>query len=152
MAGDGRVTCGSTIIAEDFQKVRHLPDGSVVGFAGDVRDMCLAFDWLERGAPFDVIPKFSPKATEGDGFDAMILRPDGRLEWVDSMCVFVPYTPPFALGIGADIAMACMQLGYSPIEAVARASHLNVKVGGTFRQLQPFTPPPERKNRWLLRR
>lgn len=138
VAGDGRVTSGSLLLADDFPKVRRLKDGSVAGMAGDLRDICLAFDWLDRGAPFDVIPKFSAKADEkDDGFEALILRPDGRVEWFDQMCVFVPYSAPFAIGSGAEMALTAMACGLTPEEAVERAAHRNVKCGGRTVCLKP---------------
>jgi hypothetical protein len=138
IAGDGRVTAGDILLADDFRKVRRLKDGSVAGMAGDLRDIVLAFDWLDRGAPFDTIPKFvgDPKDDE-DGFEALILRPDGRLEWFDQGCVFVPYAAPFAIGVASEIAVTCLRLGLTPKEAVERAAHQCVKVGGTTIVLKP---------------
>lgn len=138
MAGDGRVTAGSSLMADDFPKVRRLKDGSVAGMAGDLRDIVLAFDWLDRGAPFDTIPKFVGKPGEDDdGFEALVLRPDGTVEWFDQACVFVPYSPPYAIGCGSEVALTCLSLGMTPEEAVERAAHLNVKVGGQTTVLKP---------------
>ena len=138
MAGDGLVVAGTVIVCDDFPKVRRLKDGSVFGAAGDIRDVVLAFDWLERGAPFDTIPKFSPDADkDSDGFEALVLRPDGRVEWFDQMCVFVPYSAPYAIGCGSDVALTCLHLGMTPAEAVERAAHQNSKVGGKTVVLSP---------------
>lgn len=143
MAGDGRVTAGDALLADDFQKVRHLKDGSVVGLAGDMCDIMLALDWLDRGAPVGTTPKFPSDPTDEDGgFEGLILRPDGRVEWFDQACVFVPYSSPFAIGSGAEVAMVCLQLGLTPAEAVERAAHRNVKVGGTTTVLKPKKRKP----------
>lgn len=153
MAGDGRVTSGSSLLADDFPKVRRLDDGAVAGMAGDLSDIVLAFDWLNRGAPFDVIPKFIGKPGQDDGFEALVLHRDGRLFWFDTACVMVPYSPPWTIGCGAEIALTCLHLGLSPAAAVERAMHLNVKVGGVITDLRPTAPPPPPRTRlWQRRR
>jgi hypothetical protein len=138
MAGDGRVTAGSSLMADDFAKVRRMKDGSVVGMCGDLRDIELAFDWLAKGASFDVIPKFVGKPGDGEnGFEALVLRPDGKVEVFDQACVFVPYSPPYAIGCGADVALTCLTLGMTPRQAVEHTATLNVKVGGKTTCLKP---------------
>lgn len=152
MAGDGRVTAGDSILADDFVKVRHLDDGSVCGMAGDLRDCFLAWDWLDRGAPFDAIPRFGGKPNDKHGFEAVILRPDGRIEYFDVMCVFIPYTAPFAIGCASDVALACLDAGMSLEDSVRLAARRNTKCGGQVTRLAPFIPPTERKPGWLRRK
>lgn len=147
MAGDGRVTAGHTILADDFRKVRLMRDGSVMGVAGDMRDGMLAFDWVDRGAPMGVIPKFLPDEKPEDGFEALLLRPDGTIHWFDKTCVFIEYRPPWTIGCAADAAMVCLQIGMSPVEAVERAFRISHKCGGTITELAPIPPAP-RKRLW----
>lgn len=124
MAGDGRITSSGLIINEAFEKVWLAADGSIIGACGDQRNMGLARDWLDKGANFDVIPKLNEE------FEALVLRPDGRLEIFDCKCVFVPINPPAALGSGRESALTAMDLGLSPGQAVRQAMRRVSSVGG----------------------
>ncbi len=130
MAGDGRISSDGLIVNEEFEKVWLAADGSIVGASGDQRNIGLARDWLDKGASFDVIPNLD------EAFEALVLRPDGRLEIFDCRCVFVPVVPPAAIGSGRECALTAMDLGCSPRQAVRQAARRIISVGGRIRELK----------------
>lgn len=130
MAGDGRITSGGgLILCEAWEKVWRLSDGSIVGACGDQNDMMLARDWLDRGADFDLIPKLS------EDFEALILRPDGQVEWFERRCVFVPLEVPTAIGSGREVAMTAMDMGLGPAAAVRQSFKRIATCGGAIIEL-----------------
>lgn len=132
LAGDGRVTAQGLIQTEEGQKVFYAKDGSVVGCSGACTTMELARKWFEGGCPFDVLPKVEDK-----DFAALILRPDGRIEWMDVSFAFVPCMAPAAIGSGDEIAIGLMLAGKTPKEAVEITATRMCTVGGKIVELRP---------------
>lgn len=133
MAGDGRVTANkSLILTDEFEKVIRLSDGRVLGGSGDMRSVVNAAKWMNAGGD----PEDPPELDE-DAFEGLVLDADGNVHWYDDKCVLVPYSPPCAIGAGAEIALAAMRRGRSPKEAVAEAAANHATVGGRIRTLRP---------------
>lgn len=132
MAGDGMIHSDNIVVHRAFAKVLYLDDGRVCGMAGDTTDMALLLAWLNKGAPFDTIPKLQP-----DSVDALILSSDGTVQMVDDRCVLNFYAVPAAIGSGREVARGAMWMGASPVKAVECAAALCTNVGGAIVELTP---------------
>ena len=127
MAGDGLVTSGSTIFGHDLQKVKRLPDGRIVGCAGSGYNGVAFMDWLESGGD-------KPKL--GEDFEAIVLHPDGSCFTYDESCVAMSESLPTATGSGRQLALAAMDLGKTPAEAVEYAATRDMATGGVIRSTE----------------
>jgi ATP-dependent protease HslVU (ClpYQ) peptidase subunit len=120
MAGDGRECCGDTISGNDFVKVHLLPDGRIVGISGNSYDGDALLQWMKEGGT-------KPKMKH---LRALVLNPDGKVLWHDEHLMPSEAEPPCAIGSGSDFALAAMDMGASPEEAVAAAAKRNIHTGG----------------------
>lgn len=125
MAGDGQEThSNGTITALNMQKVRRLPDGSIIGICGDVVDALQFVKWLSDGG---VKPKFARP------FEALVIskRDDNALFYYYTPNLFpIPTEAPVAIGHGMQFALAAMDCGRSPMEAVKVAIGRDAWTGG----------------------
>ena len=124
MAGDGLVTSGCAIFGTNCVKVRKLADGRIVGMAGSAYDFDPFCEWLENGGdhPGDMI----------DDFEALVLNSDGTCLSYNNKGRCIPEELPTATGSGRDFALAAMDLGFSPEEAVKLACKRDTNSGGTI--------------------
>lgn len=121
MAADGLVAVGKTIVQTDCQKLHRLKDGSIFGAAGNLSSFEPCREYLENGGEK---PKLS------DDFDALVLRPDGTVCWYDLNLVGVVFPAPYAIGCGAGFALAAIDAGKTPAEAVGIACKRHALCGG----------------------
>jgi ATP-dependent protease HslVU (ClpYQ) peptidase subunit len=132
LAADGLVTDQETIVSTNASKVRRLPSGDVVGVAGKLVDTITFARWLkdgERGKP-DV----------WDKSEALLLRADGAVFWIDSDGHFAEAPRIAAIGSGAVFALAAMDAGAGPKEAVEIACRRDIHSGGTIIVMEPQRP------------
>jgi ATP-dependent protease HslVU (ClpYQ) peptidase subunit len=143
MAADSMTCSGDLVLADATRKIVRGKDGSVMGCAGEAASCSLVREWFERGESHKAVPKV-PSQPDGDGdsrFKALILRPGGRLEFLDACFTPVAVKPPMAIGSGGDVAMGAMMAGASPKEAVRIAASVVVSVGGPVRTMKPKRKP-----------
>lgn len=137
MTADGRVCTGALIVSDEADKIFHAADGSVVGVAGDMSTVALIKRWFDDGEEWDCHPAVKRQDPDDTAFDALVLRPDGRVQFMSEHFTFVPYAVPAAIGSGSEIARAAMMCGKTPAEAVELAARCITTVGGKIRTLAP---------------
>lgn len=123
VAGDGMVTSGTTVCNTDFCKVHRLSDGRIAGIAGSAFNVIPFVEWLENGGD---CPELS------EGFDALVLHPDGKCWAYNEKGRFIPEPAPTAVGSGREIAIGAMLAGASAREAVAIAATRDNGTGGAI--------------------
>lgn len=123
MASDGRVSEGDMISRDDYPKVRKLKDGRIVGFTGNAYNWDAYAAWLEDGGD---LPKIE------DQFGCIVLMPDGSILTYDEHGRSFPEKAPYAGGSGGRFALAAMDLGLSPEEAVQLAIKRDLFSGGVI--------------------
>lgn len=100
------------------QKIFRLPDGGVVGFCGMTTRGYAGAQWMANGEVGDP-PKIK-------GAWLLILRPDKSIWLVDGEFPAYPLLDKHAaLGAGGQAAMAAMNAGASPVDAVKAAAKLD---------------------------
>lgn len=132
MAGDGQTVCGWTISDTDAVKVHRIA-GCLVGTTGNSSSGALFRAWFGKTHGIDHTNVDVPKIE--DTFSALVLRPTGELDWYDGSCLRCPCSAPQAIGSGQDFALAAMDLGRSPLEAVEVACKRSMGCGGTITSL-----------------
>lgn len=121
--GDGLVAadsqcCWGENITLRVAKLHRLKDGSVVGGAGYLSQILAVVKWLEGGMRGD-LPKMK-------NCDVLVALPDGRTASVCSNGILSYVKGPFAVGSGAQAAMAAMvHFGTSAEEAVKAAASVD---------------------------
>lgn len=120
MAGDGQVHCSNTITDTTARKVFRLKDGRIVGGAGCAYSLGVMRAWLESGGD---VPSVS------EDFTMLILSKEG-VKSVNHRGHFIDEPLIAAVGSGMDFALAAMELGASPAEAIVIASKRDVHTGG----------------------
>lgn len=141
MAADGRSVMGSLIVSETVEKLAIAKDGSIVGCAGDRACCRKVLDWFVAGEDRETIPTFVRAATSDETlFDCLVLRPDGRVEFMDEEFILAEHTVPTAQGSGGEVALGLMVAGKSPREAVEIVATMFADVGGTIVELKPGKP------------
>jgi ATP-dependent protease HslVU (ClpYQ) peptidase subunit len=119
MAGDSRVTVGSVFYASD--KVFQIGK-SLVGVAGDANLTTKWLAWFRRECPADEV---GMTLDDDHTFNAIVLNSGGLFVYGDCTEPDKLHDKHFAIGVGADIAMAAMALGKTPTEAVKLACRLD---------------------------
>ncbi len=120
MAGDSY--CGGDCFHTEIRKVFRAKDGAILGSAGQAFDYTGFLAWYEDGGELNVT----------DGFEGLILKPDGRVFCVDSKGRQFEHQVPAAVGSGAAVAYGAMDAGASPAKAIAIASKRNAFTGGSI--------------------
>lgn len=137
MAADSRSCRGDLIATDQAEKLGRGKDGSVIGCAGERGACALVREWFEKGADLGTIPKL-PASPDGESpFDALILRPDGKIDALDHHFAFMPRQAPAAIGTGGEIALGALLSGKTPKEAVVLAASQVVSVGGKVIEMRP---------------
>lgn len=124
IASDTRAAQDGLIIQRPWHKLHPLPDGSVVGSAGDSELGVLFLDWLESGEESSARPDWSD-----EDFAAMRLYPDGTIMVYTAHCVPEPVPAPFAIGSGHKLALGALEAGASPLRAVEIACIYDASCG-----------------------
>lgn len=130
MAGDGIMCSGHMIVSESTQKVFSLPSGAIIGFAGHCDAIAKARAWFLDGERQGDKPDF-----KDSDFSALVLRPEGAVQWFGAMLEGVDYELPAATGSGQEIAIGAMEAGLSPSDAVKVVSKRCTTVGGKITEL-----------------
>lgn len=121
MAADTLITCKGQLLARK-QKVRRLNDGRIVGAAGSTAECQMLVRWLNDGGE---------KPDLSDDVAAIILNPDGSVDWIDFKFELVKgYELPTAIGCGDDMPVGAMLAGATPQEAVMLVSTRQLNIGG----------------------
>ena len=128
MAGDGLITEDDHVCLTDYEKVRGLKDGRIVGFAGNSYNWGPFADWLESGEGEP------PKVHEN--FACIVLTPGGSVLSYDQYGRSFQEQAPAAIGSGARFALAAMDLGKSAHEAVEYACTRDIYSDGTITSLE----------------
>jgi ATP-dependent protease HslVU (ClpYQ) peptidase subunit len=127
MAADGRVCAGATIFGSNAKKIIRLADGRICGCAGNSRYQAPFVAWLANGGD---LPEMD------DEFEALVLMPDGTVVSYDHKGRSLPEELPTASGSGREFALAAMDLGASPEEAVKAACARDTMSGGEITVLE----------------
>jgi 20S proteasome alpha/beta subunit len=127
LAADARVVSKDFIYPEVVEKIFRLPDGSLLGIAGQVSN----YDEIRAAVmenPND-LPKFKN--------NSMIrITPDGTI-WHEDGGVFLKTNAPYmAIGSGEPYAWGALAVGASAEKAVAVAAMFNVGTGGPISVLK----------------
>lgn len=126
MAADGQTTRDDHIICVSTKKIRRLKSGKIVGCCGASGDEQLFIDWLEG-------EEKKPKLQ--GGFGAIVLDPKAGPRAYFFDCTSDKIEGNYAIGSGAQFALAAMDCGRSPAEAVKIASARCVFTGGKITTL-----------------
>jgi ATP-dependent protease HslVU (ClpYQ) peptidase subunit len=129
MAADSQVTAGSEITAFT-EKVARCKDGRVFAACGPTMNALKFRRWMLDGGD---------RPTLDDEFSALILNPDGSVDFVDKHLEPFPYRVPAAIGSGGEFAVGAMMAGASPKEAVAFAIDRDAHSGGEIIDLHLIT-------------
>jgi len=119
MSGDSRVTIGSIFYHAD--KIFRIGD-SIVGVCGDAGLTTKFLAWFRKECPSDEV---SMTLDDEHQFNALVLNARGLFLYSDCSEPDRLHDKFFAIGAGADIALAAMVLGKNPTEAVQLACKLN---------------------------
>lgn len=126
LAGDKRTNFGG--MHATTTKVHRLPDGSLVGCAGNTAQIAEMIEWIGGGCDADKLP-----ATQRDPKEcvsALVIRPDGQiLQYENTPHPIVIENGQWAIGSGRDFAWAAMHLGRTAKEAVELACELDSNCG-----------------------
>lgn len=126
MASDTQVTSGNRKLRAC--KVRRLKDGGLVGGTGNLAHILKIFRWAEGGLRRGNRPEFN-----GDGADAecLLVKGDGTIWLLDEELEPMQFEDPFlAIGSGGPYAMAAMECGRTPEEAVEVAAKFDAATSG----------------------
>lgn len=125
MAGDTLATGGGERVGW-HEKVRRAKDGRIYGCSGDAADSIWFGRWIDGEWPKGEKPDLAEK------FEALILSPNGTVEWIGKALEPLPYFAPMTIGSGAGLALGAMLAGKSPEEAVAIAIERDINSGGNI--------------------
>jgi len=136
---DGKTTVGNRVDDYDFKKVRKIGD-YLVGGAGRLTSILTFFAWFEQNlqcqAAQEAIPGLmiqSDPDKDDEDFVALVVHPDGKIfihEGADPRRAFPIDREYTAVGSGADFALAAMDAGATPEEAMEVAKRRDAFSGG----------------------
>jgi hypothetical protein len=126
LAADKRVTCNG--YPGTTTKITRAPDGALIGGAGDSDAIAVLRKWYMDGALPDAYPN---NGCDGDcRARLLVITPSGQVTLYLSEPVPVTLDDAnFAIGSGADVAMAAMYLGHNARKAVEVACALDTGCG-----------------------
>lgn len=107
--------CGQAV------KIHKLPNGTMFGCAGALGDMSRFREWMGKGAPIEERPAFS----QDNDSEALIVRPDGTVEWFGATDTIAVVGDFHAIGSGFRIAMGALAHGATAEEAIAICADLD---------------------------
>lgn len=136
---DGKTTVGNRVDDYDFKKVRKIGD-YLVGGAGRLTSILTFFAWFEQNlqcqAAQEAIPGLmiqSDPDKDDEDFVALVVHPDGKIfihEGADPRRAFPIDREYTAVGSGADFALAAMDAGATPEQAMEVAKMRDAFSGG----------------------
>lgn len=113
MAADGlEAEDSGYIVNKDAVKILRMPDGSIVGGAGDAYATAAVFQWFTEGELDDNRPELG--MDKDSPFEMLVLREDGNLFTMDNRFTLIEARRPYAIGVGDQMARAAMLLGLEP--------------------------------------
>lgn len=121
MAADGQVTRGDHIVSRNNRKIVRTPSGKIVGCCGPSGDDEPFIEWIENGGK---------KPRLGATFAALVIAQGIAPRIYFNDCTSEPIDGPHAIGSGCQWALAAMDLGKSPLEAVEYAATRDIYTGG----------------------
>lgn len=123
-------------------------DGCIVGAAGFVDDTTRFMDWFKAGRP-DGGPEMRRDSNGESSFSALVLSKDGLFYFAGCCPPDRIIDPFFALGGGAQAALAAMHLGCDPVKAVEVACEIHSGSGGPVKviSLESITKRRQRERR-----
>lgn len=129
IAADGMSQHHGTIVRTTAQKLHRLPDGSVIGGAGEVTLLNRAIRAIRDGEK-------GGEHLVGE-YSLLRLHPSGRVDLYDGTGTLDPLIMdgPSAVGSGMDFALAAMKAGASAQRALRIASELDPHTGGRVRSI-----------------
>lgn len=143
LAADTQLSDTDTIYR--VQKIDMLPDGSLIGGAGDWGECWAYISWMKMSMSGEVKPDISPPKIKG----AILIRitPDGTI-WFNEGTGFYPLLnkDKVAIGSGAAQAMALMEEGLSAEAAVRRVSTLDPNSSQPIQVISLPSALPRRKS------
>ena len=126
LAADKRTNFGG--LHGTTTKVHRLPDGSLVGCAGNTAQIAEVVHWLGEGAQSDKMPAIQRDPKEC--VSALVIRPDGKvLQYENTPYPLLLENRKWAIGSGRDFAVTAMHLGRDAREAVENASIIDSGCG-----------------------
>jgi ATP-dependent protease HslVU (ClpYQ) peptidase subunit len=132
MAADGRTVGNGTILNDRSKKLYRLPDGSIVGGAGDADFLPKAVEELARS----IRDEEEPALVKGD-YALIRLMPKGQLLYYYEKLLPTVVFAPFAIGSGSAFAEGAMLAGKHPVDAVKIATLRDTGTGGRIHTLKP---------------
>lgn len=110
----------------------HRIDNRIVGFSGNYQDGLTFVAWVRDGMKMDALPEFRGYGRTDDAPDinALVLSPDGLVQWTEHFQPMPITEPFFAIGSGFVSAMTAMHMGASAAKAVEIAMLIDVETGG----------------------
>jgi ATP-dependent protease HslVU (ClpYQ) peptidase subunit len=104
MGSDGQISCGDTIVETECVKIFRLPDGSLIGFAGNTYNWQPVLQYFKSKSRVKKWPKI-----EGHQ-DTLQLMPDGTIYMYDHEGRRFQRTAPVCIGSGWKYAVTAMDL------------------------------------------
>jgi ATP-dependent protease HslVU (ClpYQ) peptidase subunit len=127
MAADSLVTSnGGGGVPFRVEKVTRI-GGSLFGFAGSLAAGLRFVEWIKAGKPEE-----SRDSTLDEGTEIVELDKTGIYLWDSSMIRIAACVEHYAIGSGCQYAMAALELGHTPDEAVTLAAKFDASTGGTI--------------------
>lgn len=126
LAGDKRTNFGG--LHATTTKVQRLPDGGIVGCAGNTAQIWEMVHWLAQGADPEKLPAIQRDAKEC--VTMLVVSRCGDLwQYENSPYPIRIENKQWAIGSGRDFAIAAMRLGQTAAQAVALACELDMGCG-----------------------
>jgi hypothetical protein len=126
MAADKRMDCNG--YPATVTKIYRMPDGALLGGSGDSDVISALRHWYQDGCNPSAYP--DNRAEQGCYATLMVVTAAGEVRlFLSSPIPIQMHNKKFAIGSGADFAMAAMYLGYSARKAVEVACALDTGCG-----------------------
>jgi hypothetical protein len=145
LAADKRGSGGNSILTTT--KIFRVK-GCLVGYTGQLVFGQQMLAWFEAG---ENIPDFPPSQRDKDDWSLLlVVRPSGKLQLYERVPYPVTYEDKlFAVGSGADYALAAMHCGKTAAEAVELTSRLDSSCGNGVDILSLCEQPDDRITQYL---
>lgn len=128
------------VVNRNRQKLFRMPDGSVVGMAGDASVIAAVRRWMLAGEDYSAVPEY-PRGDPERAMRGLRLYPDGRCELFDSLLAPFETELPAAIGAADEMAVALLGAGHSPAVTVGQCMRWCVYIGGKVRTMKPKRKP-----------